>query len=79
MTEDVDINMLQLGRIPDESIDFLIREGTVFNCAGGLMVEHPLVVGHIKMLEGTLEGIMGLSTNSFMRVLLKTVSESQKN
>ena len=68
---------MHLGRVPDADTDFLIREGSVFNCAGGLMVEHPLVVPHIRLLEGSLEGVMGLSKTSFMRVLLKTVNEAQ--
>jgi hypothetical protein len=42
----------------------------------GLMVEHPLVRGHVVSIDGTLEGVMGLSKESFMRVLLKTVCDA---
>jgi septum formation protein len=77
VTEDVDTNIVHFGEIPEETIDALILDGTMFTCAGGLMVEHPLVVDHITGLDGTLEGVMGLSKISFMRVLLKTVQDSQ--
>ncbi len=45
---------MQIGfeRIPHETIDQLIAEGTVFCCAGGLMVEHPLVEPCITYMHG---------------------------
>lgn len=73
----MDINTVHFGSIPEETIDALILEGSVFHSAGGLIVEHPLVVPHITGLEGSLEGVMGLSKVSFMRVLLKTVHDSE--
>ena len=44
-------------------------------CAG-LMIEHPLVQDHVRGIEGSMDGIMGLSQHAFMRVLLKTVEDS---
>jgi septum formation protein len=35
--------------------------GEVLNCAGGLMVEHPLVLPFRRKIEGTEESVMGLS------------------
>jgi predicted house-cleaning NTP pyrophosphatase (Maf/HAM1 superfamily) len=46
--------------------------------AVGLMIEHPLVQQHVKSIEGSIDGIMGLSTLAFMRVLLKTVEDSNE-
>lgn len=44
----------------------------------GLMIEHPLVQKHVRGIEGSIDGIMGLSRNAFMRVLLKTVADSMQ-
>jgi hypothetical protein len=42
------------------------------------MVEHDLVAPHVLAIDGTLEGVMGLSQESFMRVLLKTVHDARQ-
>jgi hypothetical protein len=39
--------------LPPASVDALLAEGTCMRCAGGLMVEHPLVVPHITRIDGT--------------------------
>jgi septum formation protein len=57
--------------MPDDVIDQLITEGDVMWCAGGLMVEHPLVVPYITEIEGTQEAVMGLGKESVMQVLLE--------
>eukprot|EP00250_Pteridium_aquilinum_P022821 c25754_g1_i1 orf=157-777(+) len=46
--------------IPDEVISSLIEEGTVFHCAGGLMVEHPLISPLVSAMVGSLDSVMGL-------------------
>lgn len=45
---------VQIGfeRIPDSSVDTLVEEGTLMWCAGGLMIEHPLVSPHITFMHG---------------------------
>jgi septum formation protein len=47
-------------KIPDESIEKLIEEGTVLNVAGGLIIEHPLIVPFVKQVVGTTDSVMGL-------------------
>ncbi|KAL8044888.1 hypothetical protein ABFX02_08G075700 [Erythranthe guttata] len=47
--------------IPDEVIDSLIEEGITFNVAGGLMLEHPLILPLVDTLVGTVDCVMGLS------------------
>ncbi len=43
-------------------IDRLVEDGApVLSCAGGLMVEHPLVKEHIQGIDGTEDSVMGLS------------------
>uniref|UniRef100_A0A6N2M2V3 Maf-like protein n=1 Tax=Salix viminalis TaxID=40686 RepID=A0A6N2M2V3_SALVM len=47
--------------IPDEVIEKLIEEGIVLRVAGGLIIEHPLVLPYIKEVVGTTDSVMGLS------------------
>jgi hypothetical protein len=54
----------------------LILTSTLTRAPAGLMIEHPLVQEHVKEIHGTIDGIMGLSRSSFMRVLLKTAKGS---
>ncbi|XP_057524929.1 uncharacterized protein LOC130804491 isoform X4 [Amaranthus tricolor] len=46
--------------ISDEIIDKLIEEGAVLNVAGGLIIEHPLVLPLVKEVVGTTDSVMGL-------------------
>ena len=32
----------------------------MYACAGGLMIEHPLVAPHIARVDGALDSVMGL-------------------
>ncbi|PIN07088.1 putative nucleic acid-binding protein ASMTL [Handroanthus impetiginosus] len=47
--------------IPDEVVDSLIEEGMIFNVAGGLMLEHPLILPLVDTVVGTADCVMGLS------------------
>ena len=55
--------------IPEAVIDELIKEGEIFHCAGGLMVEHPLVQPYIVRMEGSIDSIMGLRKDTVLRLL----------
>ena len=55
--------------IPPDTVDALVAEGSVFQCAGGLMVEHPLVAPHIERMEGSMDTIMGLSVATLKRLV----------
>ncbi|KAK2660536.1 hypothetical protein Ddye_007069 [Dipteronia dyeriana] len=46
--------------IPDEVIKKLVEEGTVLYVAGGLIIEHPLILPYIKQVVGTMDSVMGL-------------------
>ncbi|KAL7101818.1 hypothetical protein ACP275_08G078600 [Erythranthe tilingii] len=58
--------------IPDEVIDSLIEEGITFNVAGGLMLEHPLILPLVDTLVGTVDCVMGLS-KTLMEKLINEV------
>ncbi|KAL4649972.1 hypothetical protein ACB092_01G052200 [Castanea dentata] len=46
--------------IPDGTIEKLIEEGTVLYVAGGLIIEHPLILPFVKQVVGTTDSVMGL-------------------
>lgn len=61
--------------IPQESVDRLISEGEVFWCAGGLMVEHPLVQPHVTRMVGALDSVMGLDKQLLLRLLCAAAAD----
>lgn len=67
----VEVCTIHMSDMPDDVIDKLIDEGDVMWCAGGLMVEHPLVVPYITSIEGTQEAVMGLGKEAVMQVLVE--------
>lgn len=65
----VDIATIHFSSIPKDSVDALIKEGEVYWCAGGLMVEHPLVEPHVTRLDGALDSVMGLPKELTLKLL----------
>ena len=59
----------------EQAIDSLIEEGQVFHCAGGLMVEHPLVKPFVLRIEGSEETIRGLPV-ALTNALLSEMEDS---
>ncbi|CAI0436169.1 unnamed protein product [Linum tenue] len=58
--------------IPDEVIEKLVEEGIVLKAAGGLIIEHPLIVPFVKQVVGTTDSVMGLP-KALTEKLLKEV------
>ncbi|KAF8024234.1 hypothetical protein BT93_F1438 [Corymbia citriodora subsp. variegata] len=46
--------------IPDKIIEKMVEEGIVLNVAGGLIIEHPLILPFVKQVVGTTDSVMGL-------------------
>lgn len=65
----VDTATIYLRPLPQETVEALISEGGIFYCAGGLMIENPLVEPHIDRVEGTLDSVMGLSKELVQRLM----------
>ena len=59
--EGIDTTSTKFSSIPDEVISQLVNEGEVLHCAGGLMIEHPLIQPYIESIEGSIDSVMGLS------------------
>lgn len=65
----VDTCTIRLAPIPETTIQTLLGEGMVFNCAGGLMIEHPLIQECIQSIEGSVDSVMGLSAAMLERLV----------
>ncbi|KAL2612868.1 hypothetical protein R1flu_024560 [Riccia fluitans] len=76
----VDTAEIYFHSIPEDVINALIAEGTVFWAAGGLLVEHPLVSPLVNAMVGTVDSVMGLPkelTLSLINQALDNGSQSQ--
>lgn len=49
----------------------LIKQGEIFQCAGGLMIEDPLVTPLITSITGTEDAVKGLCKDTALNLLLK--------
>jgi septum formation protein len=51
-------------------VETLVELGEpVMSCAGGLMIEHPLVQQHVQRIDGTQDSVMGLSKSLVIKLL----------
>ena len=65
----VDVNTVVFDEIPDDVVNAIVDEGKCMFCAGGLMVEHPLLQPYLKRIEGSMDGVMGLDAQTVERLL----------
>jgi len=72
--ECLDIATIHFSYIPETTAEILIKEGDVMWCAGGLMVEHPLVVPHVLKMEGSQDAVMGLSKATVVKLITDALS-----
>ena len=47
-------------QIPEDVIEKLIKEGSIFSRAGGYEVRDPLLMPYMKSMEGGIDSVMGL-------------------
>lgn len=65
-----------LGEEYEQLVDRLLEDGApILSCAGGLMIEHPFVEEFIERIDGTQDGVMGLSKDLVLN-LLKELKEN---
>jgi septum formation protein len=72
--ECLDIATIHFNHIPEENAEILIKEGDVMWCAGGLMVEHPLVVPHVTKMDGGQDAVMGLSKATVVKLITEALN-----
>lgn len=65
----VDVCTIHFKEISKEAMDFLINEGEVMWCAGGLMVEHEKVRPFVTKIDGSEDGVMGMDKEVCARLL----------
>lgn len=65
----VDVCTIHFKEISEEAMDFLINEGEVMWCAGGLMVEHEKVRPFVTKIDGSEDGVMGMDKEVCARLL----------
>ena len=65
-------------QIPEEVIQQMVEEGTVMKCAGGLMIENPLLEPFITRFDGAKDAIMGLPKDTVLRLVGEAVKASRK-
>ncbi len=62
--------------IPEEVVEQLVADGDCLRCAGGLMVEHPLVAPYVERIQGGMDSVMGLGMDVATRLLLQAAGEA---
>ena len=60
---------IYFGNISAEVIEKILIGDDVLYCAGGLMVEHPLLQPYIERIDGSLNSLMGLCTTLLYSLL----------
>jgi len=62
----VSVAEVDLAPLPAHDVDAIVAggdgHGDVLDCAGGLMIEHPLVAPHVRAVRGGLDSVMGLGS-----------------
>jgi septum formation protein len=76
MASGVHISKAHFGAIPEEAVDQLIQEGDVFTCAGGFMIEHPLLKPHVRKIEGSIDSIQGLPIDLTKELVSKVCQQA---
>ncbi|MCO5600521.1 hypothetical protein L7F22_054634 [Adiantum nelumboides] len=71
----IDKTEIYFHSIPDEVITKLIEEGDIFYCAGGLMVEHPLVSPLVAAMVGSLDSVMGLPKDLTLALIKEVLQD----
>jgi septum formation protein len=71
----VDTATIHFTEIPEHIVDELCKVEDILWCAGGLMIEHPLVQPYIASIDGTIDSVMGLSKDLVERLLQQLSDE----
>ena len=77
--EAIEICTIHMKPLPKDAVEVLLDQGDIMHCAGGLMVEHPLVTPYITEMEGTQDAVMGLGKQTVMELILKAACSHGKN
>lgn len=70
---EVDVNTVVFAPFPEDVVNAIVDEGECMYCAGGLMVEHPMLQPYLTRIDGSMDGVMGLDASVVERLLSKFV------
>lgn len=65
----VDVARQWFNPIPEDVIQKVLEKGDVFYCAGGFMIDEPLLEPYLGQREGTEDSIIGLPIALCKRLL----------
>jgi septum formation protein len=65
----IEVATIHMRELPPAHVEQLLQEGDIMWCAGGLMVEHPLVAPYIDHIDGSQDTVMGLGSHVFMELV----------
>ncbi len=72
----IDISTVYFNFFSQEDIDIIIKEGSVFNIAGGFTPEGELWAKHIKKIEGTRDSVIALPKKLTMQLIKEVLENS---
>jgi len=67
----MDVAHVDVDSLPSDVVEQLLLEGDVYGCAGGIMVEHPLVQPHVNQLRGSMDSVLGLPLDAMEKLLVQ--------
>jgi septum formation protein len=69
VTQGVDVSTINFKAVPPDTIEALIAQGDVYYSAGALLVESPLMTPCVHSIDGSVDGVLGLSKRLLERLL----------
>jgi len=70
--EAVDVVSVYFNEIPDSDIHAILDKKYILNCGGGFMIEDPILLKHVKKIEGDIKSVMAMPPK-LLEKLLKEV------
>lgn len=61
--------------LDDETIEQILDEGTVFHCAGGFAIDHPLMAPFVDRIEGTTDSVIGMPLELTERLIREVLAD----
>eukprot|EP00911_Craspedida_sp_UC1_P000048 UC1_evm1s39 len=73
--EGVDVAKQWFREIPSEVTEAVLAKGDIFYCAGGFMIDEPLLEPYLGKREGSEDSIIGMPLALLRRLLLEAVGD----
>ena len=70
--EGVDVVNVFFNEIPDSDIQRIIDKKYILNCGGGFMIKDPILLKHVKKIDGDIKSVMAMPPK-LLKKLLKEI------